>query len=321
MAERNPNGPRLVTARRVSALTGLAALAAAGVISSSEAQAEGESAADESLILAQSEGEGEASASAEGDGAASVGGEGEAEGGASADPDTAFLSGLAFMEGHIRAGLALYEQGDLQAAKTHMGHPIEEKYDAVAERLAETGFDTLKEQISALAAATEAEAEYAEIEQQYAAMRETLEAVREGFSPAQQVAGLIDLTRVAGEEYTVAVEGGQLSNLHEYQDSWGFLRVVETEAREMANSEDALVAEVGRSLLEQVEATGAAFGDLQGEGAFEMDPSIIYGAAARMDLASSQLARAEGESAASGESEEEGEASAEGEGEGEGESH
>ncbi len=301
MTERRLNRPRIVIARRISAVTGLAALAAAGVVSSSEAQTEGEGVAAESILLAQAEGEGEASA----------GGEGEGEGAASMDPDTAFLSGLAFMEGHMRAGLTLYEQGDLEAAKTHMGHPIEEKYDAVAERLAEAGFDTLKEQVSDLAAAAEAEAEYEEIEQRYEAVRETLEAVRAGFSPAQQIVGLIDLTRVAGEEYAVAVGGGELSNLHEYQDSWGFLRVVETEAQELAESDDTQVAEVGRSLLEQVEATGAAYGDLQGQGAYEMDASIIYGAAARMQLASSDLVR--GKAGAEGEGE--GEAGSEGEGE------
>ena len=299
MTERTLKTPRLVTARRVSALTGLAVLAAAGVISSSEARAQGEGATNGRILLAQAEGEGEGEARHDGEGeaSASVGAEGEGEGEASVsgDPVTAFLSGLAFMEGHMRAGLALYEQGDLEAAKTHTGHPIEEKYDAVGERLEAAGFADLREQISRLATAAEAEADVAEIEQRFAEVRETLEAVREDFSASQQVAGLVDLARIAGAEYAVAVEGGQISNLHEYQDSWGFLRVIETEAKQMAESDDTAVAGVGRALIEQVEATGAAYGDLQGEGAFEMDASILYGAAARMELASANLAGGAGE--------------------------
>lgn len=303
MTDRNPDGPRLVTARRVSALTGLAALATAGVISSSGAQAEGAGAADERILLAQAEGEGEGEAHAAGTYEGEGGGEGE--GAASIDPDTEFLSGLAFMEGHIRAGLALYRQGDLEAAKTHMGHPIEEKYDAVADGVAEAGFADLKDRISGLADAAEAEVDFSEIEQRFAEVRATLEAVRGDFSPAQQVAGLIDLTRTAGAEYAAAIEDGRISNLHEYQDSWGFLQVVETEARQMAESDDAKVAEVGRKMLEQVDVTRAAYGDLQGDGTFKLDPSILYGAAARMEIAGADLSR----------DEDAGEAEAEGEGE------
>ena len=57
-------------------------------------------------------------------------------------------------------------------------------------------------------------------------------------SPRDQVLGLAALTRVAGDEYTVAVEGGEISNLHEYQDSWGFLQVVESELQQMAAGDE-----------------------------------------------------------------------------------
>ncbi|QEW29920.1 hypothetical protein [Roseovarius indicus] len=306
MAQNKSVQPRRVVARRISTLGGLAALSAAGAIAPDLAAA-GDLRNDGTYLLAQAEGEGE--------GEASAGGEGEGEGASSLDPDIAFLSGLSFIEGHICAGLALYEAGDLEAARTHVGHPIEEKYDAVAEELEEQGLSRLRGEIEALAAAAEARADYAELEALFAKVRATHEEARANYTPAQQVAGLVALTRTAGDEYTVAVKGGEVSNLHEYQDSWGFLRVVETEAGQMTDSDDPAVADVAAALLEQVAATEAAYGDIQGEGDFEMDPSIIYGAAARMELAALELDAGEGEGEASAGSEGEGKASVGGEGE------
>ena len=125
------------------------------------------------------------------------------------------------MEGHLRAGLALYEAGDLKAAKTHMGHPIEEKYDAVAAPLEEMGKGALRDRIEAIARAAEAEAPLSEVTKAYDAAVAVMNEVRGGMTPADQVMGLAALTRVAGAEYTVAVKGGEVSNLHEYQDSLG----------------------------------------------------------------------------------------------------
>ena len=306
MTDETGKTPRHVVSRRMTG--GLAALVTAGAMTTANAEAASDmEAADDPILLAQASGEGEGEASGEGEGESAAGGEGEGEGEGAARlaPDTAFLSGLGFMEGHIRAGLALYVAGDLEAAKTHIGHPIEEKYDAVADRLEELALGGMRGDLEALAAAAESGAEFEKVSSLFETVHAGMEKARAEYTPAQQVDGLIALTRVAGDEYKVAVAGGEISNLHEYQDSWGFLRTIEHEARQMAESDDAAVAKVGEEILTQVEATGAAFGDLQGEGTFEMEPSLLYGAAARMDLAASALSA--------------GESDAEGEGEGEGE--
>ncbi|MEH6787427.1 MAG: hypothetical protein V7673_08895 [Paracoccus sp. (in: a-proteobacteria)] len=247
------------------------------------AEGEGEAAASEGEgEAAASEGEGEAAAS-EGEG----GGEGEGEGGGAAiDPDVAFLTDLGFMEGHLRAGLALYEAGDLSAAKTHMGHPIEEKYEAVAKRLDQLGYGDLREQISALAAAAEAEDSYEKIAEMFGKVRQTHEEVRTNFDAADQLKSFAALTRVAADEYAIAVEGGTLANVKEYHDAWGFMRVIQAEAGELAASDDASTSDAAAAIVEQAEAAGSAFGDLQGQGDYEKDPSILYAAAARMELAS-----------------------------------
>ena len=242
---------------------------------------------------AAAEGEGEGNAHAEGEGEGSTQAEGaaggEGEGAGSGDSDHALQRDLSFMEGHLHAGMTLYEAGDLAAAKTHMGHPIEEKYGAVAEPIAERGFERLREQIKAVASATEAEAPVAEVAEGLKVVRATMEEVREGISVKDQVLGLAELVRVAGAEYAVAVEGGTVTNLHEYQDSWGFLRIVEAELRGIAESGDEGARHVAEEALEYLEQTDAAFGDIQGEGEMTLDPSLLYGAAAQIELEALEL--------------------------------
>lgn len=287
--------PRLVAARRMITLTTAATTSVVGFSSAAVSQDASTWQPDSHyIVLAQASGEGEGAAAAEGGSeSAAVSGEGaasgEGEGINSSKPEMMLQRDLSFMEGHMRAGLMLYESGDLVAAKTHMGHPIEEKYGAVADPLADRGFDRLRQQIEAVAAATEAEAPFADVKEAFDAARETMEEVRAGISPRDQMLGLAALIRVAGDEYTVAVEGGAISNLHEYQDSWGFLRVVQTELEQMQSSEDEDLAHVAEESLAFLKLTDAAFGDIQGKGEMTLDPGILYGAAARIELEALEL--------------------------------
>lgn len=270
--------PRVITVRRMLNLTTTATTIVVGLSAAATAQDIGTGHTDDGyVVLAQASGEG-AAASGEGEG-----------GGGGGDPEQALQRDMSFMEGHMRAGLELYEAGDLAAAKTHMGHPIEEKYGAVADALADRGFDRLRQQIEAVAAATEVEVPFAEVKDAFDAAHATMKEVRAELSPRDQMLGLAALIRVAGDEYTVAVAGGEISNLHEYQDSWGFLRVVETELEQMAASDDSAVSEASQEALEYLTTTDAAFGDIQGEGEMTLNPSILYGAAARIELEALEL--------------------------------
>lgn len=269
--------PRVVTARRMLSLTTAATTIAVGLSTAVTAQDIDTGNLDDGyIVLAQVSGEGAAAS-------------GEGEGGGGGDPEQVLQRDMSFMEGHMRAGLELYEAGDLVAAKTHMGHPIAEKYGAVSDLLADRGFDRLRQQIEAVAAATEAETPFAEAKGAFDAARVTMEEVRAGMSLRDQMLGLAALIRVAGDEYTVAVEGGEISNLHEYQDSWGFLRVVETELEQMAASNNSPVSEASKKALEYLAATDVAFGDIHGEGEMTLDPSILYGVAARIELEALEL--------------------------------
>jgi len=281
---------RTVTVRRTLAMGTIAATTLGGAAEAAGKVTPELSEAPDWIQVASAEGEDEG----EGEGEAASHGEGEGEGegeggGAMLAPEAGLIRDLGFMEGHLRAGMALYRTGDLAAANTHMGHPIEEKYGAVAEPLAARGLGRLEQELGALAAAAEAGAPADEIAAQYDTVLATIDEGRNGISAARNAAGLVALTRVAADEYTVATEGGQVSNLHEYQDSWGFLQVVADEASDLAGSGNPAAARAGKGMLAALEATDAVFGELQGGGDFEMDASVIYGAAARMQLAASGL--------------------------------
>ncbi len=300
--------PRTVHARRMLTLGTVAATLAvpaaattgAPQVSDTPPSISQQAGNSNSIVLAEGEGEGEGEASAaikaDGKGLFAAGseqgeGEGEGEGGGGGDPTVTFLRDLGFMTGHLRAGMALYAQGDLEAARTHMGHPIKEKYEAVAGPLEKLGFSGLRADIVALSNAAEAGADVADIQARFDHVIEEVGEVRAA-TPAgarDRLMALAALTRIAAEEYTVAVEGGTVSNLHEYQDAWGFVRTVEAEATRFANSDDPAVAKAGARIVEQVGVADAAFGDLQGAGDFRMDPSLLFAAAARMELAALEV--------------------------------
>lgn len=298
--------PRTVHARRMLTLGTVAATLAvpaaattgAPQVSDTPPSISQQAANSRVILLAEGEGEGSAAIKADGKGLFAAGaeqgegeGEGEGEGGGGGDPTVTFLRDLGFMTGHLRAGMALYAQGDLEAARTHMGHPIKEKYEAVAGPLEKLGFSGLRADIVALSNAAEAGADVADIQARFDHVIEEVGEVRAA-TPAgtrDRLMALAALTRIAADEYAVAVEGGTVSNLHEYQDAWGFVRTVEAEATRFANSDDPAVAKAGARIVEQVGVADAAFGDLQGGGDFQMDPSLLFAAAARMEPAALEV--------------------------------
>jgi len=67
-----------------------------------------------------------------------------------------------------------------------------------------------------------------------------------------------------------------MSNLHNSEDRWGFLRVVEVQVKTTSKSENVRVAQTAAKILDYLRATDPANGDVQGQGATEMRPSPLY---------------------------------------------
>lgn len=288
----NSGAPRLVTARRALMLSVAAVAIGAGGPAAKAGMTQAPADARVWLTASGEGGEGEADSheATQAKAKAPTGG-GEGEGGEAHEDEADFLASLGFIEGHIRAGFQLYAQGDRKAARTHMGHPLEEKFEAVEHELEDRGFDDLEELIEGLADAAEANTPLAEIEALYLNAMARLHEARaftEG-GAGDRIMALARLTRIAAKEYGDAMEDGAVEDLHEYQDAWGFLQAVKYEAEVLAGSDDGDVKAAAETVLQQVATTDAVFGDIQGGGDFRKEPKLIYAAAARIELAALSL--------------------------------
>ncbi len=126
---------------------------------------------------------------------------------------------LAFMTGHVEAGLALYRAGELKMAAPHLLHPVSETHAAEREGLDAHGFDAaLFEFVAkALDAGKTAEA----IEPELLAAKKNLEMVasRAGGDTLDIINFLLD---TIVEEYEIGVRDGEVTDIGEYQDAFGF---------------------------------------------------------------------------------------------------
>ena len=181
-------------------------------------------------------GEGEAGESGEGEG----GEAGEGEGGEGVE-SLPLPNRLAFMSGHVKAGLALYRAGAPDAAAPHLLHPVSESYEGERAGLDELGFDPAL--FEAVSAALEAGQSAEEIEPQLAAAEANLSEVADaaGGNPAEIIQYLME---VLADEYTIAITDGAVSDPGEYQDAWGFAVV----ARELAQDMDGNTTDLLREL-------------------------------------------------------------------------
>lgn len=201
-------------------------------------------------------GGGEAGETAEGGNviAGAVGEAGEGEGGegeggeAGHSVDTLPVEKrVAFMSGHVAAGLALYRAGAPDQAAQHLLHPVSETHAAERAGIDALGFEgSYFEQVSE---ALEAGKPASEVEPLLAQADANMSLVRAnaGGDPKELIAYLMD---TVVEEYTIGVTDGVMTDPGEYQDAYGFSVValdialnVESEAGRNVATE--LVALVG----------------------------------------------------------------------------
>ena len=150
---------------------------------------------------------------------------------------------LAFMSGHVEAGLALYKAGEAEMASKHLLHPVSETHAAEREGLDQLGFQAnLFEEVSvALDQGKSAD----EIKPQLAAAEANLAAVTA--AAAGDTKDVLEfLLQTISDEYAVGVPADTISDAGEYQDAYGFAVV----ARQRATS---LEGPAGRAVREQLD--------------------------------------------------------------------
>ncbi len=205
-------------------------------------QGEGESGEGESGEGEHGEGETGEAESGEGESGEGEGGEGEGgEAGHSMDT-LAIEKRLAFMSGHVKAGISLYRAGEPAMGAPHLLHPVSETHQAERAGLDALGFDASI--FEAVSAALDAGKPVAEIEPQLAAAEANLEAVA-GKAGGDAADIITYLMGVIVEEYTIAITDGQVTDPGEYQDAWGFAQVAKNRAADLPDAtRDAVIAEI-----------------------------------------------------------------------------
>lgn len=216
-------------------------------------------------------------------------GEGEGEGATKADlssDNAAYLARLGLIRGHLWVGLKLYREGHLAMAKTHMKHPEDELYAGLEPVFEARGVNGFGQELSDLADAVNNEQGDEAVELAYSKL---LGAITASESMAKMTAkeallSISQMIRTAADEYAIGVKKGEIVNVHEYQDAYGFTEIAierldrlsdeqKAQAQSDINNTKAILVKL-RTLWPTVNPQG----DVEGEA------SHLYGAAARIEL-------------------------------------
>jgi hypothetical protein len=222
--------------------------------------------------------------------AAGEGGESGGVAGADMD-DTAYLAQLAFIRGHLNVGVNLYREGELEGSATHMKHPGDELYTNLLPAMEARHATGFAEQLEALALAVTEQRSLAEVETAYAALQDAITQAENAVTELKaEILGavILNLVRTAAAEYDIAVgEGGVLENEHEYQDALGFVRVAVQllEPLDTLTDNKASVA----AIRAQLDLIMPIWSGLKAPARLDTPPSVIYGAAGRIEIATLSL--------------------------------
>ena len=146
---------------------------------------------------------------------------------------------LAFMSGHVQAGLSLYRAGEPEMAAPHLLHPVSETHQAERAGLDALGFKpdvfvSVSEALNAGRPASEIEPDLVKAEANLKMMAEAAKGDK-----ADIIRFLMD---TIVEEYTIAITDGAVSDPGEYQDAYGFAVVAKDHAT--ALNDAALITEI-----------------------------------------------------------------------------
>lgn len=215
------------------------------------------------------------------------GGEGGERGAVAGNPEADYLAALGLIEGHLRAALALTEAEQQEMARTHAKHPGDEIYGDLRPGLDAHGAAPFDAELETLADALGSGAPLAEVRAAHAVVVERIAEAREHAAggASARLDAAVQLARIAAEEYQIGVQDGEIANLHEYQDAWGFLQIARDELGQVADGGDQAAAYAAEQMLTQLGTTDPLFPAIVPEGRIEADPSLLWGAAARMEIA------------------------------------
>jgi hypothetical protein len=204
-----------------------------------------------------------------------------------ASDDVAFLTLLGLVEGHVRVGIALYEQGAVDMAKVHMSHPGHELYGDLVPALAARRIEGFADPLDRLVSLVEEEAPVGEADAAFEAMLRKISEARAttGGELTETLQSILALIRFAGEEYAVAVKGGKVTDPREYQDAWGFIQTAKALLMSLPEAERQRMGGTYGAIARELESLTPAWPSIVPPDTVSGDASQIDAAAARIELA------------------------------------
>ena len=170
---------------------------------------------------------------------------------------------LAFISGHVAAGIFLYRSGRLSEASKHLMHPASETHKAERIGLEREGLDI--ESFETISRSIEAGIKASQLATLLKKAEENLLAVSNRIT-VDDKAVIKFLLQTAIKEYKAGVPRGKfIANLGEYQDSWGFVVVARRHAEK-------LKGETRDSLIYNLDALLKNWSD----GPLEVDEALPY---------------------------------------------
>lgn len=165
----------------------------------------------------------------------------------SEDEYVEFAANIEFMKGHFIQAIANKQQNELELAKAHAGHPVEELYDLIKVPLKQQNAELnyafievlqqLPSKVDSLSA-TDFASEIATIEKM---LDDALHAVVPESKMDENkfwIMVVIKLLKTAEVEYEEGVSEGQIKEMIEYQDSQGFVSCANAIFNDMAGKID-----------------------------------------------------------------------------------
>ncbi len=207
-----------------------------------------------------------------------------------ATQEVSLLTLLGLVEGHMRVGVALYEAGDVAAAKTHMKHPKSELFLQLQPMIPADEFTEVGAVLGAVSAAVEAGKPVSDVKALLDTLVHELSVQRpkklEALAAAQAVTVLL---RTAADEYSVGVKDNAVVEAHEYQDAWGFVQAAKALLAGLPKPERDEHGEDLAKIDGLLAGLDVMWPELSGKAVLTEKPDKLFAAAARIEIAALKI--------------------------------
>jgi hypothetical protein len=106
-----------------------------------------------------------------------------------------------------------------------------------------------------------------------------------GTNLLDRLKAITNLVRKAAEEYGEGVKDGKLSDVHEYQDAWGFTQAAKAQLASLSDDDHKRMGASFDEIARELGGLDSAWPALVAPKSITADASMLYGTAARIEIA------------------------------------